>query len=98
MLVKIHKSYRTVIAICDSDLIGKKFHEGKKQLDLRENFYKGKNMSYDKVVKLMKFQSKKDATFNIVGTESIKAAEEAGIISKNSSLEISGIPYNLVLI
>ena len=39
MLVKIHKSYRNVVAVCDSDLIGKKFEEDKFQLDLKESFY-----------------------------------------------------------
>ena len=32
MLVKIHKSCREVVAICDKDLLGKEFHEGKKKI------------------------------------------------------------------
>jgi uncharacterized protein len=98
MIVKLHKSYRTVVAVCDSNLMGKKFEEGIRQLDVRESFYKDKNISYEETVELMKFQAKEDATFNIVGEEAIKAAQEAGIIDKEGISEIQGIPYALVLL
>jgi|TARA_Y100000310_G_C20573538_1_gene759296 hypothetical protein len=102
MFIKIHKSHRTLVAVCDSNLIGKKFEEefekGVKQLDITENFYKGEEKSYSEVLEIMKTQSVEDSTFNIVGPESIKAAEEAGIIPKNSYLTIQEIPYALVLL
>jgi hypothetical protein len=100
--VKLHKSYRTIVAVCDSNIVGKKFEEpfskGIKQLDIRENFYKNKELSYEEAVELMKFQSKEDATFNIVGTNSIKAAKEAGIITDEGIATIDNIPYALVLL
>lgn len=100
--IKIHRSYRTVVAICDSDLLGKRFEEkfekGIKQLDLRENFYKNQEMSYEEAVELIESQAKEDATFNIVGHNSIKAALEAGIINKLGIAKIDGIPYALVLL
>jgi hypothetical protein len=46
--IKIHKTYRDVIAICDSDLIGKIFEEDKFQLNVKENFFKGKETSKEK--------------------------------------------------
>jgi len=100
--VKIHKSYRTIVAACDSDLIGKKFEEdfekGTKQLDIRENFYKNEELSHEKAVELMKFQAREDATFNIVGKESVKVAKEAGIINDNGIGKIDNVPYALVLL
>lgn len=57
MIANIIKSYRDVIAICDSELLGKRFEEPlnledpknsgennntMKQLHIKENFYKGK--------------------------------------------------------
>lgn len=102
MLVKIHKSYRIVVAICDSNLIGKKFEEkfdkGIKQLYLRENFYKGEEKTYKETLDIIKKQVMEDATFNIVGEESVKAAKEAGIITKKGIKKIQGIPYALVLL
>ena len=41
MLVKIHESYISIIAICDSDLIGKTFEEGKKNIFVNPNFFQG---------------------------------------------------------
>jgi len=100
MFVKIHKSQnvRPVVAICDSKLIGKKFEEGKKQLDIRENFYKGEEMSEEEVLKLIQRQTIEDASFNIVGEESIEVAIKAGIISKEGVHKIKGIPFSLVLL
>ena len=100
MFIKIHKSQniRPVVAICDSNIIGKKFEEGKRQLDLRENFYKGEETSKEKAVKLIQRQTVEDASFNIVGKESIATAIEAGIIQKEGVHKIKGIPFSLVLL
>ena len=102
LFIKLHKSYRCIIAICDSNLIGKtfeeKFEKGTKQLDIRESFYKGEETSIEKAIELMKFQSKEDSTFSIVGPESIKAAKSAGIINDDGIGHIDGIPYALVLL
>ena len=95
---KIHHSYRTVAAFCDSGLVGKKFEERKKQLDLRENFYKEKEIEYNEALNIMKKQAREDATFNIVGKESIKAALEVGLISKENIGYIKKIPFALVLL
>lgn len=96
--IKIHKSYRIVAAFCDSCLIGKKFEEGKKQLDVRENFYKEKEVSYEEALKEMIKQAREDATFNIVGEESIKAALELGLITKESIGHIDKVPFALILL
>ncbi|MEK6852586.1 MAG: DUF424 family protein [Nanoarchaeota archaeon] len=97
IVVKVHHAYRDVIAVCDADLIDKKFEEGKRQIDARANFYKDKELNYEKAVKLMKEQAKEDATFNIVGKNSIKAALEAGIIAKEGIAKVQGVPFALVL-
>jgi len=97
VLVKIHKSYRNVVAVCDSDLIGKKFEEDKFQLDLKESFYKGDEMSEEEAENIMRHMLREDATFNIVGKKSINAALKAEIISQDSVGEIKNVPFALVL-
>lgn len=97
MFIKIHKSYRDVIALCDSDIIGKKFEEEKFQLDLKESFYKGEEISQEKALELLKDFGKEDATFNIVGKKSIRAALKAGVIEEKGVGKIEGIPFALVL-
>jgi len=96
--IKIHQSYRTIVAVSDSDLIGKKFEEGIRQLDVRENFYKDKEVDKEEAIKIIQFQASEDATFNIVGKESTDAAIKAGIITKENIDTIQNIPFSLTLI
>jgi hypothetical protein len=96
--VKVHQSYRTVVAICDSELIGKKFEEGIKQLDIRESFYKKEEVSEEEIASIMEKQKFEDATFNIVGKESVRLAIENGIITSDATSSVSGIPFALKLI
>ena len=103
MFVKIHKTYRDVVAICDSELIGKIFYEGKFQLDVKENFFKGDTLkgtskiSEEEVIKIMKEMSAEDSTFNIIGEKSVNAGLKAEIISEDGIKKIQGIPFALVL-
>jgi uncharacterized protein len=99
--INIIESYRKVVAICDSEILGKKFEEGKKQLHLKESFYqgeKGKKVSEEELIKLIEINKLEDATFNIVGEKSINTALKAKLIDENSIARISNIPYALVLI
>ncbi len=98
MYIKIHKSYRTVVALCDAELVGKKFEEGVRQLDLRENFYKDKKVAKAEAIKILRIQTAQDATFNIAGEKSIQAAIEAGLITKDSVHKVQDIPFTLILI
>ena len=97
MFVKIHKSYRDVVAVCDSKLIGKVFEEGDFQLDVKESFFKGDEVSESEVIDILQDMSKEDATFNIVGERSVDCALKAGIISDEGIKKIKGIPFSLVL-
>ncbi|HUW43865.1 MAG TPA: DUF424 family protein [Bacillota bacterium] len=97
MFLNIIKSYRDVVAICDKDILGKKFVEGKFQLDIKENFYKGEEADEESVIKIIKKMTAEDSTFNIVGKKSVDAALKTGIIAKEEIGEIQGVPFALVL-
>jgi len=71
MLIKIHKSYRDVVSICDSDLLGKFFEENEFQLDVKESFYNGEEKTEEEVSEIIQDLSREDATFNIVGEKFI---------------------------
>jgi hypothetical protein len=98
MLIKIHKSYRYVVAVCDSDLIGRKFQEGNKIIDVRESFYTGEEKSEQEILADMKFLAREDATFNIVGEKSVSLALKAGLITKEGIKKVQGIPFALILL
>ena len=98
MLVKIQDSYRYIVAVCDSDLLGKKFEEGKFQLDVKESFFDGEETSKEKTIEIMQDMVREDATFNIIGEESTQAALEAGIINEEGIKKIDNIPFALILL
>jgi hypothetical protein len=98
LLVKIHNAYREVIAVCDSELVGKHFEEGKMQIDITEAFYKGTEMDEKKADEFIKRKLADDACFNFVGERAINAALKAGAINKKGIIRIQGIPHALGLL
>lgn len=98
MLVNIIKSYRDVVVVCDKELIGKRFEENNFELNLKENFFSGKETSEKEAIEIMQDMMREDATFNIVGEKSVNAALKAGIINSEGIKEIHGIKFALVLL
>jgi hypothetical protein len=98
MLIKIIKSQRDIVSVCDSELIGKKFEEGKLQIDVKENFFLGKEVDEEELIDILQRMAREDATFCIVGEKSINAALESGIIGEEGIVRIQGIPVSLVLL
>jgi len=98
MLVKMHSSYRNVMAVCDEDLLGKTFEEGNRQIDIKEGFFGGDNKPEKEVIEEMRRFSDEDGTFNIVGVNSVAAALKAGVIKEDGVIRIQDIPIALVLL
>lgn len=97
MFLKVIEAYRDVVALCDENLIGKKFNEDKFQLDVKESFFKEDEISEEKAIEVLKDMQKEDATFNIVGKESTTTAIKAGVISERDIQKIEGIPFAIIL-
>lgn len=98
MLVKIHESYRKIVAICDAELLGKKFEKGVLQLEVKKEFYSGKKKTEKEVIEIIKILAAEDAMFNLVGSKAIKVGIKSGIISKEGIIKIQGIPHALALL
>jgi len=97
MIINIIKSYRDVVAICDSELLGKYYEEDQFQLDVKESFFKGDKKTEQEIIEIINDMKKEYATFNIVGEKSTNTAIKAGLVSKESIKTIQGIPFALVL-
>jgi uncharacterized protein len=91
MIVKIHKTpdKRKVVAICDNELIGQKFEEGKLQLDLSSDFYKGEDKSEEEVLELIKGSY----IINVVGEKSIGFCLKLKILNETDIIKIKNIPH-----
>jgi len=98
MNIKIHKASRVIVALCDSNLIGKTFEQDIMQIAIKEDFFKDEEINKEKAIKILQDLQKEDATFNIVGEESVQTALEAGIIQETGIIKIDNIPIALILL
>lgn len=90
MFIKIHKTgQKEILAVCDEDIIGKKFEQGDLCIEVSEVFYKDKKVDKKELEDLLKYYD----NINIVGKDSIKIALELGIIEKENIIQIKGIPH-----
>ena len=95
MIVKIHKKdEKTIMAVCDSDLIGRIFEDNELQLDLSSDFYKGEQKNEKEVGDLIRNSD----SVNLVGEKSIQIGLNEGIIEKKDVKFIQKIPYAQVTI
>jgi len=97
MYIKIHEAYRTIVAVADAEIIGQTFEEGIRQIEVTESFFKGDKKTKEELLLMLRTLDKEDATFNIVGLNSIATAIEAGIINENGVIKIDNIPIALGL-
>lgn len=88
--IKIYKQGKDLlIGACDEKLIGKKFVEGKFQIDVTKEFYDGQRINAEGFKKYLE-----SATIaNLVGKETIKCAIDLGLIDPDCVLKIKGIPH-----
>jgi hypothetical protein len=93
MILKRHKNLgRVVIALCDSEIIGKKFVEGEKRLDLSSQFYNGQEMVEENI----KREIRGAYIINAVGKKSIEFLARFGISPR--VLKVDNVPYTQVLL
>jgi len=79
----------TVVSICDKDILGKKFKEGRLKIHVTESFYKGDLVPVEEAVK-----SLETATIaNLVGENTISHAIKEGYVNKDSVIYIQGVPH-----
>jgi len=88
--IKIYKKGDDiVIGACDAHLLGKKFREGKLQIDVAKNFYDGERVDKKSLERFLL-----DATIaNLVGRETVKCAIDLGLVDPHCILKIKGIPH-----
>lgn len=92
--LKIFKAKNhTLVAVCDEDLIGKTFKEGKLQLQVTKNFYGETLTSINKALEII---NEADIA-NLVGKNVINAAINKGYVSEDAVIYIAGIPHVQVI-
>ena len=91
MICKLHKNPegQIIIALLDSDLLGKKFTQNELQLDLTSDFYKGEEKTEHEILHLIK-----DAyVINAAGKNCIDLLLKNKLIEKQNIITIDSIPH-----
>ena len=83
----------TLLAICDSDIIGQDFEEGEISIHVSDNFYSEKECKKDEAVKL----AKKATIVNAVGNEIVSLLVNEKIVNKTSVLKIGKVLHAQVV-
>ena len=83
----------TMVAVCDSNLIGKTFRDGPLCLDINDKFYGTNLVSLKDAIEGIK----QGTNVNLVGKHIIKEALNQGLILEGAVIEIAGIPHALII-
>ncbi len=88
--IKIYKQGNDIlIGACDEKLIGKKFVDGKLQIDVSKEFYDGERITVEVLKKYLE-----NATIaNLVGEQTVQYAIKLGLVDPDCVLRIKGIPH-----
>ncbi|GFO96257.1 hypothetical protein ig2599ANME_0446 [groundwater metagenome] len=78
-----------IVAVCDKEIIGKKFQEGELKLKLEPSFYKGADASESEVKEALSCAT----IANISGEKAIACAVECGCVDPDTVIFIEGIPH-----
>jgi hypothetical protein len=82
-----------VIGACDEELLGKRFTEGKFQIDVTKKFYEGERISIKTLERFLL-----DATIaNLVGRQTVECAMRLGLVNPECILKIKDIPHAQVV-
>ncbi|RLF61457.1 MAG: DUF424 domain-containing protein [Thermoplasmata archaeon] len=84
-----HIEGETLVAICDKNLLGKRFEEEKLLLEVKREFYGGNIVDREEASKLLKMAT----IANLVGENIISLAIELGIVKRENVLKIQNIPH-----
>jgi hypothetical protein len=90
VFIRVYKDAKhTLVAACDSDLLGETFREGKLKLEVKPAFYRGVRASVSEALVAI------DAAdiANLVGETIVQAAVRERLVDPTAIVHISGVPH-----
>ena len=83
---------KTMLNICDAELLGKKIIEGDLTMHISENYYGGRFVEKDEAESLLNNSS----IINMAGKETVSLALKLGIGSENAVKIVSDVPFLII--
>ena len=82
-----------LVSVCDSEVLGETFEEGEFSITVSEEFYGGEEVDVDAAVASLS----RATVANIVGTQAVELAIEAGVVDEANVLEVDSTLHAQVL-
>jgi hypothetical protein len=82
-------SKNTLVAVCDTGILGETFREGKLKLEVKPHFYKGVPATIQDALHAIDSAD----IANLVGNEIVEAAVRAGFVDPSAVVRIGGISH-----
>ena len=90
VFLKIFKDSKyTLVAVCDTGLIGETYRDGRLKLEIKPDFYKGVATTIQDALRAI---SSADIA-NLAGNRIVDAAVNAGLVSPSAILRVAGIQH-----
>lgn len=90
VFLRVYKDQRyTLVAACDSNILGETFREGKLKLEVKPDFYRGVPAT---IMDALAAIDSADIA-NLVGKAIVQAAVERSLVDPSAVLNISGVPH-----
>ena len=88
--MNLKKTGRNVLlCICDAEILGKTFHEGRITFRVKEDFYKGRRVVVEEAIDLIEAST----IVNMEGKNVVNKAIERGFVHPDAVLNIEGVPH-----
>ena len=90
MFLRVYKDPKyTLVAACDSNLLGETFREGRLKLEVKPDFYRGVRTT---ILEALTAIDSADIA-NLVGETIVKAAVERSLVDPSAVLNVGGVPH-----
>ena len=73
-----------LVAVCDSDIVGKTFREGEIKIEVKESFYGDRDVGEEEVKRALRMAT----IANITGRRAVELAIRMGIVDRENVLKI----------
>jgi len=90
VFLRVYKDPKyTLVAACDSNLLGETFREGRLKLEVKPDFYRGVRTT---ILEALTAIDSADIA-NLVGETIVKAAVERSLVDPSAVLNVGGVPH-----
>ena len=90
LIAKKHEiNGKTILAVCDEDLIGKKIETEKIEFFVSERFYGGQKITNEELLTLYEEVD----SINLIGNECVQLLQKKGLINESSIININNTKH-----